>query len=52
VEFDRPAARASIEAVRPGMKVFEVSAKTGEGMGEWVGFLIADRDEGSHHTER
>lgn len=39
VEFDREAARASIEAVRPGMRVFEVSAKTGEGMGAWLEFL-------------
>jgi hydrogenase nickel incorporation protein HypB len=31
-EFDLPAARQNIETVRPGMKVFEVSAKTGVGM--------------------
>jgi hypothetical protein len=32
--------------VRPGMQIIEVSAKTGEGMGAWMGFLqlrIADR---------
>ena len=39
VEFDLEAARASIEAVRPGIKIFEVSSKTGEGMDEWLEFL-------------
>lgn len=39
VEFDPAAARRSIEAVRPGMLLFEVSAKTGEGMGRWLEFL-------------
>jgi hydrogenase nickel incorporation protein HypB len=40
-EFDAAAARRNIEAVRPGMKIFEVSAKTGQGMEEWLGFLSA-----------
>jgi hydrogenase nickel incorporation protein HypB len=31
-EFDLAAARRNIESVRPGMQVFEVSAKTGHGM--------------------
>lgn len=39
VEFDRAAAYASVEAVRPGMRVLEVSAKTGEGMEAWLDFL-------------
>lgn len=39
VEFDLNAAKKSIQAVRPGMQVFEVSAKTGEGLGEWLRFL-------------
>jgi hydrogenase nickel incorporation protein HypB len=39
VEFDRAAARRNIHAVRPGMSVFEVSAKTGEGMDPWLRFL-------------
>jgi hydrogenase nickel incorporation protein HypB len=39
VEFDAAAARRSIEAVRPGMEVLEVSAKTGDGMGRWLEFL-------------
>lgn len=32
VDFDVCAARRNIQAVRPGMRTFEVSAKTGEGM--------------------
>ena len=39
VEFDLQAARASIQAVRPAMRVFEVSSKTGVGMEEWLEFL-------------
>ncbi len=38
-EFDRVAAYDSIQSVRPGMRVFEVSAKTGQGMDEWLEFL-------------
>jgi hydrogenase nickel incorporation protein HypB len=39
VEFDANAAKFSIESVRPGMKVFEVSAKTGQGMDEFLSYL-------------
>ncbi len=39
VEFDSQSAHASIQAVRPGMQVFEVSSKTGAGMDEWMEFL-------------
>jgi hydrogenase nickel incorporation protein HypB len=34
VEFDWNAAQANIQAVRPGMQIFRVSAKSGEGMEE------------------
>ena len=40
-DFDIVAARRNIESVRPGMKVFEVSSKTGLGMEEVLGFLHA-----------
>ena len=43
VEFDRAAARANIQAVRPGMAVFEVSAKTGAGFDAWLSFLTQAR---------
>jgi hydrogenase nickel incorporation protein HypB len=39
VEFDEAAVRRNIQAVRPGMKVFKLSAKTGEGMPEYAEFL-------------
>jgi hydrogenase nickel incorporation protein HypB len=38
-EFDAAAARRNIDAVRPGMTVLEVSAKTGEGMEAFLRFL-------------
>lgn len=39
VEFDWNAAEKSIHSVRPGMKVFRLSAKTGDGMSEYLEFL-------------
>jgi hydrogenase nickel incorporation protein HypB len=42
-EFDLKAAHKSIQQVRPGMKIIEVSAKTGEGMNEWLEFLSQNR---------
>lgn len=43
VEFDEQMANRNIQAVRPDMKVFKVSAKTGEGMNEYLEFLAAYR---------
>jgi hydrogenase nickel incorporation protein HypB len=43
VEFDATAARRSIESVRPGMAVLDVSAKTGAGLDEWLAFLRTRR---------
>ncbi len=40
-EFDVAAARRNIEGVRPGMRIFEVSSKTGMGMDDVVEFLVA-----------
>ena len=42
VEFDSVAAKASIHSVRPGMTIFEVSAKTGTGMDQLL-HLIESR---------
>ena len=39
VEFDWPSAYANLQAGRPGMQVFQLSAKSGEGMDEFLGFL-------------
>ena len=39
VEFDEAAARRNIEAVRPGMEIFKLSAKTGEGIDGYLRFL-------------
>jgi hydrogenase nickel incorporation protein HypB len=38
-EFDRPAAERNIEAARPGLPIFNVSAKTGRGMDAWLEWL-------------
>jgi hydrogenase nickel incorporation protein HypB len=43
VEFDEPTARGNIQAVRPGMEVFKLSAKTGEGMAGYLEFLESRR---------
>lgn len=40
-EFDREAAVQSVQAVRPGMEVLELSAKTGLGMENWLARLAA-----------
>jgi hydrogenase nickel incorporation protein HypB len=40
VEFDRGLALENIQKVRPGIQVFETSAKTGLGMDRWVDFLV------------
>jgi len=39
VEFDWAAAEASLQSVRPGMKIFRLSAKSGEGMTQYLDFL-------------
>jgi len=38
-DFDVAAAQRSIQSVRPGMPVYVVSSKTGEGMDDWLNFL-------------
>jgi hydrogenase nickel incorporation protein HypB len=45
VEFDEPAAMANIQAVRPGMQVLKISAKTGAGMSQYLEFLVQRRSE-------
>ena len=43
VGFDRARALAAIEDVRPGMPVLEVSARSGAGLGDWLGLLMRRR---------
>src|SRR5438270_7866450 len=45
VEFDWEAARRSIESVRPGMQIFRLSAKTGDGMQQLRDFLVQKLSE-------
>jgi len=47
VEFDRDALHRSILTVRPGMRILELSAKTGEGIDAWLAFL-GDQCEALH----
>jgi hydrogenase nickel incorporation protein HypB len=39
VEFDEAAALRNVQAVRPGMEVLKTSAKTGEGMAQYLEYL-------------
>ena len=43
VEFDRAAARANIQSVRPGIPMLELSSKNGQGMEEWMTLLASRR---------
>jgi hydrogenase nickel incorporation protein HypB len=45
VEFDWDLAHGNIQAVRPGMRVLKVSAKTGDGMDEYLDLLTTCLDE-------
>ncbi len=45
VGFDREAAHASIQSVHPNIPVYEVSAKTGQGMDAWLDALITYREQ-------
>ena len=45
VEFDRAAAYASLIAVHPGLPVLETSAKQGDGLAQWLDYLIAQRGD-------
>jgi len=50
VEFDRDAAIHNIESVRPGMAILNVSAKSGEGMEEYLEFFRARRADSAHRN--
>ena len=42
-DFNREAALKNINEIRPGIRIFETSAKTGAGMEEWLGYLETER---------
>jgi hydrogenase nickel incorporation protein HypB len=41
--FDRELALRNINEIRPGMRIFETSAKTGTGMGAWLDYLVEEK---------
>jgi hydrogenase nickel incorporation protein HypB len=43
VGFDRETALSNIREIRPGIRIFETSAKTGAGMAEWLEYLKEQR---------
>jgi hydrogenase nickel incorporation protein HypB len=42
-EFDRETARRNLGEIRPGIRIFESSAKTGLGLEDWLSFLVSER---------
>jgi len=46
--FDRETAIRNINEIRPGIRIFETSAKTGAGMEEWLGYLA---EKQANHLE-
>jgi hydrogenase nickel incorporation protein HypB len=49
VEFDCAAAVRNLEAVRPGIEILRVSAKTGSGMDGWLEFIASRRRDVVEH---
>jgi hydrogenase nickel incorporation protein HypB len=47
LETDIEECRRSVRAVRPDARIFEVSARTGEGMGAWIEYLVGLADGGA-----
>ena len=43
VGFDREAALRNIREIRANIRIFETSARSGEGMGEWLDWLAEAR---------
>jgi hydrogenase nickel incorporation protein HypB len=48
VDFDWPAAAKNLQAVRPGIEILRVSAKTGDGMDAWLKFITSQRSVVEH----
>jgi hydrogenase nickel incorporation protein HypB len=47
-EFNRELALKNINEIRPGIRIFETSAKTGTGLEEWLGYLETERKSREH----
>ena len=52
VDFDVAAALGNIQQVRPGAPILQVSAKTGQGMAEWMSHLNQRRKEKLREASR
>ena len=48
VEFDWPAASRNLQAVRAGIEILRVSAKTGDGMDAWLKLITSQRSVVEH----
>jgi len=48
VEFDWPAASRNLQAVRAGIEILRVSAKTGDGMDAWLKLIASQRSMVEH----
>jgi hydrogenase nickel incorporation protein HypB len=42
-EFNRELALKNINEIRPGIRIFETSAKTGAGIDEWLKYLEEEK---------
>jgi hydrogenase nickel incorporation protein HypB len=47
-DFNRELAIKNINEIRPGMRIFETSAKTGAGFDEWLAYLETERANRCH----
>ena len=53
LDFDCELLRKNIERIRPGVRIFETSAKTGDGLDVWIEFLhevIESKRSGAHNA--
>jgi len=49
--FDRELALRNINEIRPGIRIFETSAKTGAGMDDWLAYLGEQGSKGAREQE-
>jgi len=51
-EFDRDVAYANVHTVRPGMRIFETSSTSGQGIADWVRWLCERRQTWVDQADR